>query len=443
MITDATGDGRSVDPVRTLVIVVRADPIICGHATEARNLAEAALDLGVERVHIVTYPLDVLAQSSLPLKPIDRILPYSEGIVVDRPAPMGDYKVLDGRLSLAIGGRIIDILRTNPGPTIVMELYLVPHGQMVLDAVRALDTPAERLDVTTIGEAVGSDITNVVRNAVAEGRVGAAQMVLSTFLAHDVPVAVSVYTRELIAEAATEVDRILGTDYAGRVEREVGISYPAIDTAKFTTIDERPHEVDTVLERRGLERDGFVLFLSRVAPAKGVDDLVAAYRASALRRKIPLVICGTGPALGEIRELAAEDPDIRSFDDVDDDEKLALMHACTAYALPSKPRPEFTETFGIAVAEKMLAGGPGPVITTSTGGLPEATGGHCLLHDPGDVDGLRACLDEVAAMDRSARLAMSDAARTYARRFDRRAVLERLLALAHEGRATGVVSAAG
>ena len=28
---------------RRLVIVVRADPVICGHSGEARNLAEAAL----------------------------------------------------------------------------------------------------------------------------------------------------------------------------------------------------------------------------------------------------------------------------------------------------------------------------------------------------------------------------------------------------------------
>ena len=41
--------------------------------------------------------------------------------------------------------------------------------------------------------------------------------------------------------------------------------------------------------------------------------------------------------------------------------------------LPSKPKPEFVETFGIALVEKMLAGG-GPVITTATGGILEAVG---------------------------------------------------------------------
>ena len=33
------------------------------------------------------------------------------------------------------------------------------------------------------------------------------------------------------------------------------------------------------------------------------------------------------------------------------------MAGSAAFVLPSKPRPEFTETFGIALVEKMLSGG--------------------------------------------------------------------------------------
>jgi hypothetical protein len=44
-------------PTRRLVIVVRADPVICGHSGEARNLAEAALLRGFDDVRIVTWPL--------------------------------------------------------------------------------------------------------------------------------------------------------------------------------------------------------------------------------------------------------------------------------------------------------------------------------------------------------------------------------------------------
>jgi hypothetical protein len=70
---------------RRLVIVVRADPVICGHSGEARNLAEVALTRGFDDVRIVTWPIDRLREVGLPLKPIDAILPYSCGITVERP----------------------------------------------------------------------------------------------------------------------------------------------------------------------------------------------------------------------------------------------------------------------------------------------------------------------------------------------------------------------
>ena len=52
----------SSGPRRRLVIVVRADPVICGHSGEARNLAEAALTRGFTEVKIVTWPIDRLLE---------------------------------------------------------------------------------------------------------------------------------------------------------------------------------------------------------------------------------------------------------------------------------------------------------------------------------------------------------------------------------------------
>jgi glycosyltransferase involved in cell wall biosynthesis len=180
------------------------------------------------------------------------------------------------------------------------------------------------------------------------------------------------------------------------------------------------------LTRRGLEEDGFVLFLSRLVPAKGVDDLINGYRASSWYGIRPLVICGAGPAEPELRALAGDDPWIRIFNDVCDGEKVHLMYACSAYCLPSKPRPEFVETFGIALAEKMLAGGPGLVITTETGGIPEATGPHALVVAPDSPVEITAALDRIAAMPKQERLEASQAAQAFARRFDRGPILSRL-----------------
>ena len=124
-----------------------------------------------------------------------------------------------------------------------------------------------------------------------------------------------------------------------------------------------------------------MLFLSRLSQAKGVDDLIAGFARSPRHRELPLVIAGRGPEAEELRARAAASPladRIIFLDDVDDAEKPYLMAGCAAYVLPSKPRPEFVETFGIALVEKMLAGG-GPVITTETGGIGEAVGDHAII----------------------------------------------------------------
>lgn len=414
--------------INNALFLVRADPIICGHSTEARNLAEAALNLGLDNVHIISYPLDVLRESSLPMKAEDTVSPYSPGITIDRPEPLGDYKVLDGRLSLGISGHLAGLLSKLPGKTLLMDLYLVPHGLMVMQAVSSFKMSGREPSVYTVGEAVGSDITNVVGSALEEGRVGAAQVVLSNYLEHDYPVAVSQYTKDLIVNAGRQVDGELGSDFTSKLEERVGVSFPAIDTNAYLQIEHDQDQAAQVLSRRGLQRDQYVMFLSRIAPAKGVDDLVNAWKSCELRKQgVKLIVCGNGPAKSEIQQMIEGLPDAAILDDVSDAEKGALMNGCRAWCLPSKPKPEFIETFGIAVAEKMLAGGLGPVITTRTGGIPEASGGHCLEHQAGDIAGLRDCLDQVAKMSESDRAELSARARDFALRFDRAAILQKLI----------------
>jgi len=205
-----TMDGKAMTRPTTpwtkrLVIVARADPVICGHSGEARNLAEAALDRGFDEVRIITWPIDLLQESGLPLKPLDRVLPYRDGIIVERPAPVGDYKVPDGRHLAGLTGRLVELF-TDGVPTLCLSLYLSPHAVAVTDAVRVARSTGLPVNVTTIAEAVGSDVTNVVRSCIEEGRWGAAAHVLSGYLAHDLCLAVSGYTREIILAEAAEVD---------------------------------------------------------------------------------------------------------------------------------------------------------------------------------------------------------------------------------------------
>jgi glycosyltransferase involved in cell wall biosynthesis len=414
------------NPTRRLVIVVRADPVICGHSGEARNLAEAALTRGFDDVRIVTWPIPALLAAGLPLKPLETVLPYSPGITVERPEPVGDYKVPDGRYLSGIVGRLVELF-TEDVPTIAMSLYLTPHDTAVADAVRIAQDTGMCAPLTTIAEAVGSDITNIVRTALDEGRFGAAAQVLSTYLSNDVCIAVSHYTKKLIVDAANEVDARWGTAYGPQCEERVHISYPAIDAAAYTRLD--PAETDERLAVRGLERDGYVMFLSRVTKAKGVDDLINGFAVSAAANRVKLVICGTGPEAAAMRALAASTPvadRIVFFDDVDDAEKPHLMAGSAAYVLPSKPRPEFVETFGIALVEKMLAGG-GPVITCDTGGIGEAVGPHATFVPPSHPAGIANALTE-ALLGHSAgeRMRWAAHARDYAMQFDRQNVFDRL-----------------
>jgi glycosyltransferase involved in cell wall biosynthesis len=411
---------------RRLVIVVRADPVICGHSGEARNLAEVALTRGFDDVRIVTWPIERLREVGLPLKPVDAILPYSDGITVERPEPVGDYKVPDGRYLAGIVGRLVELF-TEGTPTVAMSLYLTPHDTAIADAVRIAQGTGLPIDVTTVAEAVGSDITNVVRSCVDAGNFGAAAGVLATYLANDVCVAVSNFTKQLIVDSAEQIDSSHGTQFARQCRAKVGISYPAIDSSAYTSLD--PAETARIVGKRGLQVDEYVLFLSRLTKAKGVDDLIDGFAASRASDSKTLVIAGNGPDADMFRacvDAAGIGDRVLFLNDVDDAEKPHLMAGSAAYVLASKPRPEFVETFGIALVEKMLAGG-GPVITTATGGILEAVGDTALVVPAGDTAAIAKALDEaLVQMTAEDRAAASVVARAYALQFDRVNVFDRL-----------------
>jgi glycogen synthase len=410
-------------PSQRLVIVVRADPVICGHSGEARNLAEVALTRGFDDVRLLTWPIPVLQAASLPLKPLDRIMPYSNGITVERPEAVGDYRVPDGRYLAGLTGRLVELL-AEPVPTTCISMYLAPHDAVVRDAVDAARAAGYAPDVHTIAKAVGSDVTNVIRSCLREGRFGAAVVLFTRFLANDEVVAVSEYTRQEIIAAAEAVDAHCGTRFTNECVRRITVSYPPIDTAAYLDLD--PAEVDVALKRRGLERDGYVLFLSRVTPAKGVYDLVHAFTESQAGSRLKLVIAGNGTALADLQALTRNDGRIVFLTDVEDEEKPLLMNGCAVYALPTKPEPDFVETFGIALTEKMLAGG-GPVITTTTGGVGEAVGDTAIIVEAGNITQIAAAIDRVVLhMPLEERQRMADRARDYALSFDRVRVFDDL-----------------
>jgi glycosyltransferase involved in cell wall biosynthesis len=438
---------------RAFIIVVRADPVVCGHSTEARNLAEAALETGRWDIcHIVSYPMDILEQSILPLK--ESYPAYSSRIHEHRPTPVGDGKVLDGKVIHGMEGCVLDLLLGNRrGMNAVMSLYVCPHAKVVSEAVRSwrsMQSSAREAcgedttftgSVINIAEAVGSDITSQVATCLRTGAWGAAASLMELFLDSDVPIAVSQYTVDEIVEAAKQIDAAIGTFYEKQCRKRVTISFPAIEASRYLQI---AHEDDgaiteqhtdgfqrTMADHR-LEQGQYVLFLSRVTEAKGVPELIRGYAASTwYARGLPLVVAGSGPALAGGKELAEELKlgDMCRFPGaVSEEDKPYLMAGCGVNCFPTKWHPSFVETFGIAVAEQMLCG-TSPLICTDCGGVPEAHGGHRHLIPEGDGDAVTTALDLVLKQRNDTpdlHRGQILAARNFAASFDRIPIFERI-----------------
>ncbi|HEX8855775.1 MAG TPA: glycosyltransferase family 4 protein [Thermoleophilaceae bacterium] len=168
------------------------------------------------------------------------------------------------------------------------------------------------------------------------------------------------------------------------------IVYGGVDCARY-----RP---DPDRSRRG------VLFVGRLTPHKGVDRLIRA-----LPERAELTIVGTAghdpnpperdyPQL--LRKLAHGRP-VRFLGAVPDDELAHLYRQAAVVALPSVDLTCYgrhigiVELLGLAALEAMASGTP--VVCSRIGGLPEIVddGITGVLVEPGDLDGLRAALDEL------------------------------------------------
>jgi glycosyltransferase involved in cell wall biosynthesis len=136
-------------------------------------------------------------------------------------------------------------------------------------------------------------------------------------------------------------------------------------------------------------------FIGTLAPHKGVDVLLAAFRG--LRSDgVSLDLWGSAsvhPTYAEsLRRAAADDPRIRfrgPFPEGGQDRVLAELDAVV---LPSI----WWETTGLVLLEALAAGLP--VVASETGGVPEvvAHGTTGLLVPPGDSDALRDALEQLA-----------------------------------------------
>ncbi|MFK0213218.1 glycosyltransferase [Streptomyces sp. NPDC090298] len=174
------------------------------------------------------------------------------------------------------------------------------------------------------------------------------------------------------------------------------------------------------------EGDGeHVLFLGRLAEAKGVRQLMAAWDELAAGGGVgvPLVIAGAGPLARAVTDWAAGRDDVRYVGLLDPAECRKAVARSVAVVAPSTA----LETFGLVVAEAMAAGVP--AVAAGHGAFVELVedGVTGLLHAPGDPASLASRIRLVTA-DPARNREMGRAARDrYERRFGPAVGLERLL----------------
>ena len=73
------------------------------------------------------------------------------------------------------------------------------------------------------------------------------------------------------------MDAAIGTSYAEELMKRVAISYPPINAGPLLEIASKRDVLTSVWNRYGVEEQKYVLFLSRLSEAKGVDDLIDGY----------------------------------------------------------------------------------------------------------------------------------------------------------------------
>lgn len=150
-----------------------------------------------------------------------------------------------------------------------------------------------------------------------------------------------------------------------------------------------PFGIDAAAIRPAYGHAGYVLFVGRLMPVKGVETLVEAAR---LLPHLPFRIVGSGPHEAFLRRQAEGLANVtfagyRSGDALDEEYAGAL-----AVAVPSRMR----ETFGLVALEAMARGKP--VVASDSGALPEVVAdGHTgILVPPMDPGAWAAALDRLS-----------------------------------------------
>jgi glycosyltransferase involved in cell wall biosynthesis len=148
------------------------------------------------------------------------------------------------------------------------------------------------------------------------------------------------------------------------------------------------------LSRFGLEPGRYVMFVGRLVPEKGCDNLIRALRASSTPYSLA-VIGGASHSDGYVEylhELAAGDPRVKFLDRQSGDPLAELRSNAAAYVMPS-----LQEGLPLAMLEALWFGLP--VIATDIPAVheldAETLAERVTLVPPANIESLRSALDEL------------------------------------------------
>ena len=225
---------------------------------------------------------------------------------------------------------------------------------------------------------------------------------------------------EFYRERCGPLRRLLVRILLHRVERIVTLSAEGARRIAGITGNARVSVIPNMVDMRAFrsaaqpqDRDPELLFLGRLDPTKGIEELLQA--AAKLRERFPrlrLVLAG----VGDLRAVEARAASLGIADAVEfpgwvvGERKQALLERASVFVLPS-----YVENMPVSVLEAMAAGLP--VVATSVGAIPEVVedGVSGVLVPPRDAQALAQAIERVLA-DPQRRRRMGEAGRARAER---------------------------
>lgn len=233
--------------------------------------------------------------------------------------------------------------------------------------------------------------------------------------------------RRMLAEAA----RVIAVSLAEQAQLlTLGIDQSVIDHIP-NPIDEtefdRAPDTGGFRARAGVGEGPMLLFLGKLTPRKGVEDLVRAF-ASLNRPEVVLVIAGNDMGAGNaidslVRQRGVEHRVIRAGL-LTGPERLDALAAADVVVYPSRD-----EIFGLVPLEALLSGTPVVVCNDSgCGEVISATGGG-LVVPHADIAALSAAIDSILADQQKWRARAGAAAAVARRLFGADVVCDRLESL--------------